>query len=211
MNIFYCSKYFNKVLISFFLFGFLLPIEASTYKLKCIEKRSFTFRYGYLTNNETTYKDPIRFKENKNKKLGEFLVTFDLKNNSGSIDESPARAIRILKPSANNNYGQIIASDYKYSPLFLYSKKGFSDLSTNSEKNNYGEIISLEELLSTNYTTWNIRIDDPTKGFTSYFAIKELEKGLGKTKKNNSNEILKDTFSKEKTLEISEGFCNKIK
>ena len=135
MNIFYFSKYFNKLLISFCLFGFLLPIEASTFKLKCIEKRSFTFSYGYFTDNETTYKDPIRFKENKNKMLGEFLVTFDLKNNSGSIDESPARAIRILKRSAKNNYDQIFATDYEYSPLFLYSKIGGSDLITLPEKN----------------------------------------------------------------------------
>ena len=124
--------YFKKVLISFGLFGFLFPLEASTYDFICSPERSYLIKYEDKVSSEgLTTKNRSKYKENT-KSAKKFKVSFDFKNNSFFIEGKPAKAIRISDPKP-----------YEYAPLFLYSSG--SDLSQNdkSTEHEYGEILSL--------------------------------------------------------------------
>ena len=105
--------YFKKVFISFSLFACLTPLEASTYNLICTPKRSHLISYKdkinkkyELTQTRSKYKEDI----NKDyiKSSEKFKVSYNLKNNSGFIENNPAKAIRIFAPEP-----------FEYAPLFF--------------------------------------------------------------------------------------------
>ena len=188
MNIFHCSKYFNKLFISFGLFYFSLPIEASTEKLICTYERSYLIKYrDEISNEDKLTRGKSKLMEDKNSKK-KFTVSYDLKNSNGFIEKYPAIAFRVLDPQY-------------YSPLFLYSfQEDFS-----------GDDLTIDTPLKEYF--WNIRIHGTSSNSwrLPFFATKSVEEDAIRFKVNDSNEILEETLVKKKTLEISEGFCNKIK
>ena len=179
---------FKKLFTSFGLFYFSLPIEASTDKLFCTYERSYLIKYrDEISNEDKLTRGQSKLMEDKKSKK-EFKVSYDLKNSNGFIEKYPAIAFRVLDPQS-------------YSPLFLYS---------------YQEDLPVDDLtISTPFKEyfWNIRIHgtDFSSWRLPFFATKSIEENETRFKLNDSNEILEETQVTKKTLEISEGFCNKIK
>ena len=187
--------YFKKVFISFSLFGCLAPLEASTYNLICTAKRSHLISYKdkinkkyELTQTRSKYKEDIKSSK-------KFKVSYNLKNNSGFIENNPAKAIRIFAPEP-----------FEYAPIFLYYEVG--ELGETRVENEYGEIIAAD-LLKVN--RWNIRIENPTDSSTSFFSIKSLEDKESAFIIDNSDELINDNLTEKYTHEISEGRCFQIK
>ena len=185
-----------RILFTTLLAAFALPsaVEASTYNLICTPERSYQISYidkinekDELTQNRSKYKEDIKLRK-------KFKVFYNLKNNNGYLENSSAKAVRILDPGP-----------YEYAPLFLYSQVGAVD---NTEKENeYGEILFVD-LMKIN--TWNIRIDNPTHSSTSFFSIKSLEDSE-MTETINSDDFTKDTLTEKVIHEISTGICKSIK
>jgi len=192
--------YFKKIYI-LCLFGCLAPLEASTsYNLICTTERSHKISYidkvnekNELTQTRSKYKEDI----NKDyiKSSEKFKVSYNLKNNSGFIENNPAKAIRIFAPEP-----------FEYAPIFLYYEVG--ELGETRVENEYGEIIAAD-LLKVN--RWNIRIENPTDSSTSFFSIKSLEDKESAFIIDNSDELINDNLTEKYTHEISEGRCFQIK
>ena len=186
---------FKKVFISFSLFGCLAPLEASTYNLICTTERSHKISYidkvnekDELTQIRSKYKEDLKTKK-------KFKVSYNLKNNSGFIENNPAKAIKIFSPDPR-----------EYTPLFLYYRGG--EVGETLDENEYGEIIGAD-LLKVN--RWNIRIDNPTGSFTYFFSIKSLEDSEYRSTINNSDELINENLTEKYTHEISNGSCSQIK
>ena len=187
--------YFKKVFISFSLFACLTPLEASTYNLICTPKRSHLISYKdkinkkyELTQTRSKYKEDIKSSK-------KFKVSYNLKNNSGFIENNPAKAIKIFSPDP-----------YEYTPLFLYYRG--SEVGETLDENEYGEITSAD-LIKVN--RWNIRIESPTDSSTSFFSIKSLEDSELRSTINNSDELISENLTEKYTHEISNGSCSQIK
>ena len=187
---------FKKVFISFSLFGCLAPLEASTsYNLICTTERSHKISYidkvnekDELTQTRSKYKEDIKSSK-------KFKVSYNLKNNSGFIENNPAKAIKIFSPDP-----------YEYTPLFLYYE--VSEVGETLDENEYGEIIGAD-LLKVN--RWNIRIENPTDSSTTFFSIKSLEDSELRSTINNSDELINANLTEKYTHEISNGRCSQIK
>ena len=192
--------YFKKVLISFGLFGFLSSVEASTYDLICSPERSYLIRYEDKVSTEgLTTKKRTKYKENT-KSAKKFKVSYDLKNNNAFIEDKLAKTIRISDPKP-----------YEYAPLFLYLTE--DDLTQNDFEEFTDDF--KESILTTKTTltinTWNIRLDNPTDSFGSFYAIKSLKESEETSKINDLDEVLEKILVEETLLEVSEGFCREIK
>ena len=169
-------------------------VEASTYNLICTPERSYQISHidrvnekGELTQNRSKYKEDIKLRK-------KFKVFYNLKNNNGFLENSSAKAVRILDPGP-----------YEYAPLFLYSQVGALD---NTEKENeYGEILFVDSM---KINTWNIRIENPTDLSTSFFSIKSLDDSEMR-QTINSDDFTKDTLTEKLIHEISTGRCKQIK
>ena len=187
---------FKKVFISFSLFGCLAPLEASTYNLICTTERSHKISYidkvnekDELTQTRSKYKEDIKSSK-------KFKVSYNLKNNSGFIENNPAKAIKIFSPDP-----------FEYTPLFLYYE--VDEFGETLEENEYGEIIGAD-LLKVN--KWNIRIDRPTEDYAiPFFSIKSLEDKESTFIIDNSDNFKEYILTLKTTHEISEGFCEQIK
>ena len=155
--------YFKKVFISFSLFGCLLPVKASTYNLLCTPYDSHQISY---TDKEDLIKSKItegrkKYKEIKTKK--KFKVSFNLKNNSGFIENNPAKAIRIFSPGPN-----------EYAPVFLYSSDtNLNTVKTNEDGDNrtFSSIKSIESHISIN----NITDKSRKKSFVSIESLEQFD------------------------------------
>ena len=191
--------YFNKVLISFGLFGFISPVAASTNNFICSPERSYLIRYkdrvsfeGLSTKNRSKY-------EENTKSAKKFKVSFDLKTNNSLIEGKPAKAIRIPDPKP-----------YEYAPLFLYfteddlTNNDFEEFTNDFKESNF----TSKSTLTTN--SWNIRLDTPTKPFGPFYAIKSLKKIEESFKINHLDEVLEDILVEETILEVSEVFVVKL-
>ena len=190
--------YFKKVLISFGLFGFLSPLEASNYDLICSPERSFLITYqdkisseAFLTKNRSKYKD-------NTKSAKKFKVSYDLKNNNAFIEGKQAKAIRISDPKP-----------FEYAPLFLYSTG--NDLTENevSTLNEDGDILSSKTITTLTENIWSIRLDRPTNSSGPFYAIKSLKESEENSRIDFIDEVSVDTLVEDTVLEISEGYCKK--
>ena len=189
--------YFKKVLISFGLFGFLSPLEASTFDLICSPARSFLITYedkvssdkGVLTKNRSKYKDNTKSAE-------KFKVSYDLKNNNAFIEGKPAKAIRISDPKP-----------FEYAPLFLYSTG--NNLSENEISNvdEDGDILSSKTITTLIENKWSIRLDRPTDSSGPFYAIKSFKESEETSRIDFVDEVSVDTLVEDTVLEISEGYC----
>ena len=190
--------YFKKVLISFGLFGFLSPAEASIYHLICFPERSYLIRYEDKVSSEgLTTKNRSKYKENT-KLAKKFKVSYDLKNNNAFIEGKLSKAIRISDPKP-----------YEYAPLFLYSTG--SDLSENkiSTENDDGDILSLKTKSTLTKNIWSIRLDRPTNSSGPFYAIKSFKESEMSFTIDSMDEVSGDTLVEDTVLEISEGYCEK--
>lgn len=203
MNMFYCSKYFNKLFIFFGLFCFLLPIEASTYNLSCNEERSFVLSYDdYVSEDDNLISGRTKFKENKKRSLKKFNISYDLKKGTASIENVNVLLIRELPEKI---------SDYS-SPIYLYQNWDSLSKDTKSEFLVGAEDYVNEDFLS-EFETFEqeenkLRIDYPNATVTPFFNVKKFTK---ETEKFfiSSNDQEKDTLEINTTLEISIGTCFK--
>ena len=190
--------YFKKVLISFGLFGFLSPVEASTYDLICSPERSYLIRYEDKVSSEgLTTKNRPKYKEST-KSAKKFKVSYDLKNNNAFVEDKLAKTIRISDPKP-----------YEYAPLFLYSTG--SDLTENksSTENDDGDILSLKTKTTLTKNIWSIRLDRPTNSSGPFYAIKSLKESEMSSIIDSMDGISVDTLVEGTVLEISEGYCKK--
>ena len=193
--------YFKKVLISFGLFCFLSPLEASTYDLICSPARSFLITYedkvssdeGFLTKNRSKYKD-------NTKSAKKFKVSYDLKNNNAFIEGKPAKAIRISDPKP-----------FEYAPLFLYLTGNNLNLSENeiSTVNEDGDVLSSKTITTLIENKWSIRLDRPTDSSGPFYAIKSFKESEETSRIDFMDEVSVDTLVEDTVLEISEGYCKK--
>ncbi len=186
--------YFKKVFISFSLFGCLLPVEASTYNLLCTPYDSHQISY---IDKEDLIKSKVtegrkKYKEIKTKK--KFKVSFNLKDNSGFIENNPAKAIRIFSPGP-----------YEKAPVFLY----FSDANLNTVKTNEdGDNRTLRSIKSIES---HISIGRPTDSSTSFVSIESLEQLDEIESFNESFELTEDIETIKTKYVISNGRCVSIK
>lgn len=205
MNIFNCSKYFNKLLISFGLFSFLLPIEASTYNLSCNEERSFVLSYDdYISEDDNLISGRTKFKENKKRSLKKFNISYDLKKGTASIENVNVLLIRELPVITKNIQEKI---PYYRSPIYLYQNWDSISKDTKSEF-----LVGAEDFLS-EFATFEqeenenrLRIDSPNSAITPFFNVKKITKETSKYF-ISSNDQEKDTLEINTTLEISIGTC----
>ena len=187
MHMYHYFNYFKKVFIPFSLFGCLIPVEASTYNLICTKDRSNLMRYkDKVSQDNSLTQSPSEYTEITNS--GEkFEVYYDLKENSGFIENNAAKAIRVTYPKP-----------YEYAPLFLYSRELVLNKNSNSV------------VLKTG--SFNIRIENPTDSLSSFFFVESFLEEKEKTyEKNVSDQVFQGGMVMEKILEISEGFCEQIK
>ena len=181
--------YFKKVLISFCLFGFLSPLEASTYDLVCSPERSFQITYedkvsseGFINKNRSKYKD-------NTKSAKKFKVSYDLKNNNAFIEGKLAKAIRISDPKP-----------FEYAPLFLYLTE--NDLTENeiSTLNQDDDILSSKTLSTLTENIWSIRLDRPTISTPPFYAIKSFKESEENSRIDFIKDVSVDTLVEDTVL-----------
>ena len=211
MNVFHCSKYFNKLFIFFGSFWFLLPLEATTYNLICKQERSFVLSYDdYISEDDKLISGRTKFKENKKRSLKKFNISYDLKKGTASIENVNVLLIKQLPVITKNIQEKI--SNYR-PPIYLYQNWDSISKDTKSEFIVGAEDSFTEDFLYEFYISEEeenrLRIDYPNAKVTPFFEVKKITKSNLKIL-ISSNDQEKDTLEINTTIEISNGFCSSI-
>ena len=202
-------KYFSslkKFLIPFCLFGCVLNVEASTYNLSCNEERSFVLSYeDIVSSDDDLISGQTKFKENKNKSLKKFNVSYDLNKGTGSIENVNLILIRELPVNTKNVQEKVF---HYRSPLYLYQSAD----SINQHENSQVVVGAEDPITESSFSeyeqmVYSIRIDNPKSSLTQFFAVKTIDKETSEIILG-SNDQGKDTLEINKTLEISIGLCS---